>query len=179
MMGRFRMVLTMAGAFGVFLVLVTLVPSTWWAAGWRLVTANWLIAVLAVVSMACLAVGGRAGRRAVVELVRREPSTETTPTAPPKRSLRPIPFWMVPAGALLVAVITWGAVWWLQGSVPTSYGDFERARLRVETIRTGLSVGAGAAGALALLLAFRRQQVTELNHLVTEYDAAERRITEL
>lgn len=55
----------------------------------------------------------------------------------------------------------------------------ERAQLRVETIRTGLSIGAGVAGGLALLLALRRQQVAERTQQATEYDAGEKRVTEL
>ncbi|WBB99578.1 pentapeptide repeat-containing protein [Solwaraspora sp. WMMA2080] len=49
----------------------------------------------------------------------------------------------------------------------------------METIRTGLSVGAGFGAAAALLLALRRQQVTERTQQATEYDAGEKRVTEL
>ncbi|MFY1650159.1 pentapeptide repeat-containing protein [Solwaraspora sp. WMMB762] len=84
------------------------------------------------------------------------------------------------AGALVVAGITWAAVWALQTTVPAGVGTpLEAAQLRVETIRTGLSVGAGAGAAAALLLALRRQQVTERTQQATEYDAGEKRVTEL
>jgi hypothetical protein len=55
----------------------------------------------------------------------------------------------------------------------------QRARLRVDTIRTGLTVGAGTAGALALLLAARRQWLAERAQEAGEFDAAERHFTEL
>ncbi|MFV2126602.1 pentapeptide repeat-containing protein [Micromonospora sp. LOL_013] len=71
-------------------------------------------------------------------------------------------------------------MWVLQSTVPAGVGTpLEAAQLRVETIRTGLSVGAGAGAAAALLLALRRQQVTERTQQATEYDAGEKRVTEL
>ncbi|MGC5306043.1 pentapeptide repeat-containing protein [Micromonospora zamorensis] len=55
----------------------------------------------------------------------------------------------------------------------------ERAKLRVESIRTGLTIGASVTAAFALLLAFRRQQLAERTQQATEYDAGEKRVTEL
>ncbi|NHO83469.1 pentapeptide repeat-containing protein [Micromonospora sp. CMU55-4] len=98
---------------------------------------------------------------------------------PPARPLRPLPSWTIPSGALLVAVITWGAVWWLQHSLSTEQGPVERAQLQVEGLRAGLSVGAGVVAAFALLLAFRRQQLVERTQQAAEYDAGEKRVTEL
>ena len=54
-----------------------------------------------------------------------------------------------------------------------------RAQLRIDAIRTGLTVAAGTGGAAALLLAMRRQWDTERSHAHEEFDAGERRITEL
>ncbi|MFI0411903.1 hypothetical protein [Actinomadura sp. 3N508] len=54
----------------------------------------------------------------------------------------------------------------------------ERARLRVDAVRTGLAAGAGAGAAVGLMLAFRRQH-QELATALDELDAAERRVTEL
>ncbi|MEU9960553.1 pentapeptide repeat-containing protein [Streptomyces sp. NPDC050982] len=48
----------------------------------------------------------------------------------------------------------------------------DRARVRVEAVRTGLAAGAGAAAAVGLMLAFRRQAHQE-------HDASERRLAEL
>ncbi|MEV4811364.1 hypothetical protein [Micromonospora avicenniae] len=55
----------------------------------------------------------------------------------------------------------------------------QRAQLRVESIRTGLTIGAAVTGAFALLLAFRRQQLAERTQQATEYDAGEKRVTGL
>ncbi|WBC17741.1 pentapeptide repeat-containing protein [Micromonospora sp. WMMA1998] len=62
----------------------------------------------------------------------------------------------------------------------------EEARLQIEAIKTGLTVGAGTGGALALLLTARKQWLSEREHLlqirtsqVAERDAEERRITDL
>jgi hypothetical protein len=53
------------------------------------------------------------------------------------------------------------------------------ATARIELVKTGLAVGAGAAGLAALALASRRQWSTEQTARATEHDATERRITEL
>jgi hypothetical protein len=99
-----------------------------------------------------------------------------------------MPWWVILFAALLVAVGTWAATAWLLAHVqlPANADVVERAKLRVETIRTGLSVGAGIGAGLALLLAGRRQWLAERAHLLaeraqeaTEHDAAERRVTEL
>ncbi|MFC4516317.1 pentapeptide repeat-containing protein [Streptomyces ehimensis] len=62
----------------------------------------------------------------------------------------------------------------------------QRATARIDAIRTALTVGAGTGGAAALLLALRRQWLSEHTHIrqeaadaAAEFDAAERRITEL
>jgi len=59
-------------------------------------------------------------------------------------------------------------------------------RDRIELIKTGLAIGAGTGGAVALVLAGRRQWSLERAHRVTErsaedvrHDAGERRITDL
>lgn len=98
---------------------------------------------------------------------------------PPDRPLRPLPSWTIPAGTLVVAVATSAAVWWLHAGVPATGDTLTRAQLRVEAIRAGLSIGAGVGAALALLLAFRRQQISERTQQAFEHDAAEKRVTEL
>jgi hypothetical protein len=125
------------------------------------------VLLLAVVGVTGLTVGGALWRRA-------RPAVESSAApVPPQRPLRPLPTWIIPVGALVVAGITWAAVWGLQSAIPADSGTaLQRAQLRVETIRTGLSVGAGVGAAVALLLALRRQQATE-------YDAGEKRVTEL
>ncbi|MGW4657843.1 hypothetical protein ACWEP2_26415 [Streptomyces sp. NPDC004279] len=62
----------------------------------------------------------------------------------------------------------------------------QRATARIDAIKTALTVGAGTGGAAALLLALRRQWLNEHTHVrqeaadaIAEFDARERRITEL
>jgi hypothetical protein len=51
------------------------------------------------------------------------------------------------------------------------------ANARLDAVRTGLAAGAGAA--VGLMLAFRRQHHQEIETVLTDLDATERRITEL
>ncbi len=49
----------------------------------------------------------------------------------------------------------------------------------MEGVRTGLAIGGAVTAGFALLLAFRRQQLAERTQQATEYDAGEKRVTEL
>jgi hypothetical protein len=77
---------------------------------------------------------------------------------------------------LLAAVAAAATIWvttaWLLGVADKATTATDRARVRVDAVRTGLAAGAGAGAAVTLMLAFRRQAHQE-------YDTAERRITEL
>jgi uncharacterized protein YjbI with pentapeptide repeats len=77
---------------------------------------------------------------------------------------------------LLAAAAAAAAIWvttaWLLGIAGKATTATDRARVRIDAVRTGLAAGAGAGAAVTLMLGFRRQ-----SH--QEYDAAERRITEL
>ena len=78
------------------------------------------------------------------------------------------------AGGLLVlagGVVV--ALWSLLGS-----GESQDS-VRLDVIRTGASIVVGTGGAAALLLAARRQRVTELDVKQRDFDATERRVTEL
>jgi hypothetical protein len=93
-------------------------------------------------------------------------------------------------------VAIWGSTWWLLAQTHGLHG-VEEAQARMDAIKTGLSVGAGTGGAVALLLALRRQWLNErdLAHreavdqrtqvhadrvaAATEHDATERRVTDL
>ncbi|WJK38927.1 pentapeptide repeat-containing protein [Solwaraspora sp. WMMA2056] len=163
-----------AGAAALLAAAVVLLPGRLWSTLGRLIGGHWLVLLLAVGGVTGLAVGGVLWRRS-------QPAAESSAApVPPQRPLRPLPTWIIPVGALVVAGITWAAVWGLQSTVPAGVGTpLQRAQLRVETIRTGLSVGAGVGAAAALLLALRRQQVTERTQQATEYDAGEKRVTEL
>jgi len=163
-----------AGAAALLAAAVLLLPGRAWSTLGRLILGHWLALLLAVAGVTGLAVGGVLWRRA------RLTAEASAAPVPPQRPLRPLPTWMIVAGALVVAGITWAAVWMLQATVPGGVGSpLEAAQLRVETIRTGLSVGAGAGAAAAVLLALRRQQVIERTQQATEYDAGEKRVTEL
>jgi hypothetical protein len=91
-----------------------------------------------------------------------------------------MPGWVILLGALVVGLVTYAAMAWLvdHAALPVN-NDVERARLRIEAIRTGLSVGAATGAALALMLAGRRQWLAERTHQATEHDATERRVTDL
>ena len=80
-------------------------------------------------------------------------------------------FWMLAAAAAAAAAI-WVTTAWLLGVADDAAPGTERAKVRVDAVRTGLAAGAGAGAAVGLMLAFRRQ-----GH--QEYDTAERRVTEL
>lgn len=84
--------------------------------------------------------------------------------------------------SLLLALISWV----LFSSFLPNDGGVESAKLKVEALKTALTVGAGAGGLFALYVATRRQWLSELVHEhekdvseASERDAEERRITEL
>lgn len=66
---------------------------------------------------------------------------------------------------MVVAGVVWGATEWLLREADQAK---DPAAARVEAIKTGLSIGAGAGGVLALLLAVRRQWHQELSSAATE-----------
>ncbi|GAB3988649.1 pentapeptide repeat-containing protein [Actinoallomurus acanthiterrae] len=77
-------------------------------------------------------------------------------------------------GVVAVVAAVWVSTAWLLAQ--TGAPD---AALRIDAIKTGLSVGAGTGGAIALVLAIRRQWLGERAQSHAEEDARERRITEL
>ncbi|MFD9961662.1 pentapeptide repeat-containing protein [Amycolatopsis sp. NPDC058986] len=81
-------------------------------------------------------------------------------------------WWSIVVIVLPVAAVAAAAVTALLAFVGDDGQPGEQARNRIELIRTGLTVGAGAAGVVALVLNGRRQWSTE-------HDARERRLTEL
>lgn len=94
--------------------------------------------------------------------------------------LRLLRWWAAALGAAAVAVSTAATTLWLLSIAARS------PSLRLEAIKIGLSVGAGTGAAFALMLAFRRQWLSERGQrhvedvaLANAYDATQRRITEL
>lgn len=102
-----------------------------------------------------------------------------------------MPWWIAAIGLIAVAVAAAVTTVWL-----LSIAGHD-ATLRIEAIKVGLSVGAGTGGAVALLLAVRRQWLSERTQAHAEdvaratqahaeavardnaYDATQRRVTEL
>lgn len=101
------------------------------------------------------------------------------------RRLKVMPWWMILIGVVTIVGATWASTAWLLAEADKAPID-KKAALRIDAIRTGLSVGAGAGGAFALLLAARRQWLGERAQVhqeqvaaSSELDATERRITDL
>jgi hypothetical protein len=113
-----------------------------------------------------------------------------------RRPLRPISWWWVAFGIAAVGAAIWISIWWLLAQTHGLHGT-DRATTRLDAIKAGLSIGAGTGGAVALLLAMRRQWLSERDQLhreqvadatqhhaervasASEHDAAERRVTDL
>ncbi|WP_433688075.1 pentapeptide repeat-containing protein [Micromonospora carbonacea] len=166
---RLSVALMTVGGLVLLSVVLVLVPWSWWG----VLASGWPVLVLVAVGVAALVAGSLLWRR---DGVRHEVSAAPRP---PDRQVQPLRSWVVPVGVAVVGAVTWSAVTWLQGSMPMVGDGVQRAQLRVESIRTGLTIGAAVTAAFALLLAFRRQQLAERTQQATEYDAGEKRVTEL
>jgi hypothetical protein len=93
---------------------------------------------------------------------------------------RPIPAWRWVLGTVMaVCVITAGVTVSLLAVAGQAAPGTDRANARLDAVRTGLAAGGGAAAAVGLMLAFRRQYHQEVATLLTDRDATERRVTEL
>ena len=118
-------------------------------------------------------------------IVFKQPSTRE------RQPFRVLPWWIAFIGMAAVAAAIAITLRWL---LPIAGND---PSLRIDAIKTGLSVGAGTGGAAALMLALRRQwlyertqahteEVTRISHaharevaLHDVHDATQRRITDL
>jgi hypothetical protein len=69
-----------------------------------------------------------------------------------------MPWWLVVAGLVIAVLAGWSAISWLLGEADA--GTL-RAQARIDAIRTGLTVIAGTGGAVGLVLAARRQWLSE------------------
>lgn len=92
--------------------------------------------------------------------------------------IRPISIQVVVAGFLTAALCTWLAVDFLLDEASLA-SVTQRPGLRIDAIRTGVTIGIGVGGAVTLLLAARRQWLGERSQAHTEDDALERRATDL
>jgi uncharacterized protein YjbI with pentapeptide repeats len=88
----------------------------------------------------------------------------------------PLSWWVIAAGIALVVIVSWGATAWLLAEASKSK---DPSAARVDAVKTGLGIGAGTGGVLALLLAVRRQWHQETTAAEVNHDATERRVTEL
>ncbi|WP_147315773.1 pentapeptide repeat-containing protein [Asanoa ferruginea] len=91
----------------------------------------------------------------------------------PKRTddLRVMPWWYVLVGVLLAIALGWLVLDWLLAEANRATSIDTRATLRVDAIRTALTVVAGTGGGLALLLAARRQWLSERAQRHQEFTA--------
>ena len=101
------------------------------------------------------------------------------PAADMPRPLRPIAWWWMLAAAAVVVALSWGVTAWMLAQANQVTPAGERAKARIDAVRTGLATGAGIGAGTALLLAFRRQHHAEAAAASTDHDASEKRITEL
>lgn len=85
--------------------------------------------------------------------------------------------WVLAGGVFVavVIVVVLAVLWHVAGNAPAD----GRAAAQIDAIKTALGAGAGTGGGVALLLAARRQWLSERAQAYTEEDSAERRITEL
>ncbi|MFD3821885.1 pentapeptide repeat-containing protein [Streptomyces sp. NPDC058625] len=99
--------------------------------------------------------------------------------------VRPISWWWALLAVALVASAVAVSMVVMLAQTEGLHGA-QRATARIDAIKTALTIGAGTGGAAALLLALRRQWLSEHTHVrqeaadtIAEFDARERRITEL
>jgi hypothetical protein len=94
--------------------------------------------------------------------------------------LEPIPAWSWTLIAIAAVVLTAGVITtWLLIIAGHAAAGTSRASAQLDAVRTGLAAGGGAGAAVGLMLAFRRQHHQEIATQNTDFDATERRITEL
>ena len=97
--------------------------------------------------------------------------------------LRPLP-WLPATASVLVAVVGGGlvALWLLNswaGRHQGGMGAEAGATLRLDAIKTALTVAAGLGAGVTLIVALRRQSISERSQRHVEEDAREQRITTL
>ncbi|MEU1763118.1 pentapeptide repeat-containing protein [Micromonospora sp. NPDC005223] len=94
--------------------------------------------------------------------------------------LRPMPFLPVMAAVVLVVLLGGGAAMWLLGVwSPQPQATLAAGRFRLDQIKTALTVAAGLAAGVTLLMTLRRQALSERAQRFAESDALEQRTTTL
>ncbi|WP_433781579.1 pentapeptide repeat-containing protein [Actinomycetospora sp. CA-101289] len=99
----------------------------------------------------------------------------------PDPQITPISTWALVLVVLVILTVGGGVTIWLYGIASTTPppGQPADAAVRIDAIRTGLTIAVGTGGAFGLVLAFRRQQSGEITGRNQIVDTTERRITEL
>lgn len=105
--------------------------------------------------------------------------SDRAPAGDDQPPLRVLAWWWVPAAVAVIGMSIWTVATILIGIANSAPDPSDQASLRMEAVKTALTVGAGAAGAAAILLALRRQWLGERAQRHLEFDSTERRITEL
>lgn len=99
---------------------------------------------------------------------------ETTPVVRPMRAR----WWALLA--LLAAVVTaLVVISWLLPIAHQAAAGTARASAVLDAVRTALAAGGAAGAAVGVMLAFRRQQHQEIATVLADYDATQRRITDM
>ncbi|WP_433353875.1 pentapeptide repeat-containing protein [Micromonospora saelicesensis] len=94
--------------------------------------------------------------------------------------LRPMPFLPVMVAVVLVVLLGGGAAMWLLGVwSPQPQATLAAERFRLDRIKTALTVAAGLAAGVTLLMTLRRQALSERAQRFAESDALEQRTTTL
>jgi uncharacterized protein YjbI with pentapeptide repeats len=107
----------------------------------------------------------------------RRPGRRVVPHEEPLRVMR---WWPVTTVVVFVVVSGSALTMWLLGVwAPISKGTLDPDRLRLDRIKTGLTVAAGLAAGVTLLMALRRQALSERVQRFAESDALEQRTTAL
>jgi hypothetical protein len=146
------------------LVAIAVLPWDWLVAAADRLPSATIVLVLAALACAGLAVSLLHAAEA---------------SAVSQRPTRPIPWWWMLVAALAVLAAIWITTVWLMGETIHVAPASDRAKARIEAVRTGLTAGAGIGAAVALLLSFRRQHHEEVSSANIDFDATEKRITEL
>lgn len=108
----------------------------------------------------------------VVFVLPRRPRDADTP-------MRVIAWWWVPIALLGIASSAWATASALTAVAEAAPNAADRATLRLDALKTALTVGAGVAGAAAILLGLRRQWLSEHAQRHFVFDSTERRVTDL
>ncbi len=111
-------------------------------------------------------------------LARGRATTSSNARERPSSTLRPIRWPVVLGAVVLVLAVTGLVTSWLLMEARGIPGP-DGAKLRIEAIRTGMTVGAGTGGAIGLLVAVRRQWSTEVGLTLQAHHSGEQRATEL